>query len=231
MRNVAFVAATALATVLFLGILYVVRAQTPIASLASPAAISTATASATPAPTAAASTAGPTPAPPSPTPTATGTFADATYKFTVALPAPYRKSVPLSFDSQAGHPMAQDAFTPRTTADEAALSAVRCETACEIWNYVAHVAVYTDAAAQTPRQWFDAGGAGHATGEKVEDITIDGRAALKVTNGSRFALQYIVADRGRMYLIAYETHSLQPVPAGASTDKLDQIVASFRFLP
>jgi hypothetical protein len=150
----------------------------------------------------------------------------------VLLPAPYRKSLTLSFDAQpSGHPAAQDAFTPRTTGDEATLAAARCETACEIWNYVALIAVFTDASGQTPRQWFDAGGAGHATGEKVEDVSIDGRAALKVTNGSRFPLQFVVADRGRMYLMAYEVHSLQPVPAGASKETLDQILASFRFLP
>ncbi len=228
-------AATALATVLFLGGLYLVRGQTPgSTALASPVGIATATPTTTPAPSAISSTAASAaaaPASPTPVPTPTGTFADQTYKFSVVLPAPYRKSVTLSFDGQpSGHPAAQDAFTARTTADEATLAAVRCETACEIWNYVAFIAVYTDAAGQTPRQWFDSGGAGHATAEKVDDVTIDGRAALKVTNGSRL-LQYIVADRGRMYLMAYEVHSQQPVPAGASTDKLDQILASFRFLP
>ncbi|MEP7003427.1 MAG: hypothetical protein ABI888_02710 [Chloroflexota bacterium] len=236
-RNVAFVAATAFATLVFLGSLYVLRGQSPITTaLAPPVATATATAtvalaSTTPASTTAASAA-PASAAPTASPTASGTFADPTYKLAVVLPTPYRKSLTLSFDAQpSGHPAAQDAFTARTTADEATFAAVRCETACEVWNYVALIAVYTDAAGQTPRQWFDAGGAGHATGEKVDAVTIDGRAALKVTNGARFPLQYIVADRGRMYLLAYEVHSLQPVPAGASTDKLDQILASFRFLP
>lgn len=117
-------------------------------------------------------------------------------------------------------------------ADDAIAAAdTSCETACPVWNYVAHVAIFTDVPTQTPRQWFDGGGAGHAVGETTEDITIDGRLALKLTNGAGYPVQYIVADRGRMFRFTYTLRTDQPAPAGASKAKLDAILASIRFVP
>ena len=161
------------------------------------------------------------------------TYVNKTYKFSVVLPEPYRRSDKLSFSGlSAGHPAAQDAFTARTPEDDAIAAAdTHCETACAVWNYVAHVVVFTDVPTQTPRQWFDAGGAGHAVGETTADITIDGRSALKVINGAGYPVQYIVADRGRMFSLAYTLRTDQPAPAGASKEKLDAILASFKFVP
>lgn len=227
MRGLAFVASVAVVVLLFIAVYYATRTETPPAALASPSATPTASATATLTP--AASTAVPSP---TPSPTPTGLYVNQTYKFSVVLPTPYRRSATLSFDNNTtGHPAAQDAFTARTTADESVLAAQRCETACEIWNYVAFVAIYTDAAGQTPRQWFDAGGAGHAVGETVEDVTIDGRPGIKIANGSRYPVQYIVADRGRMCLMAYDIHSQQPIPPGATKDKLEAILTSFKLTP
>jgi hypothetical protein len=122
------------------------------------------------------------------------------YKFSLLLPAPYRNSARLSLASTGGRPAAQDAFTARTDADEATVSGTGCQTACPIWNYVAVVQIYTGAGSQTPRQWYTE--LGGAAGETIEDTTIDGRQAIKVTNGATYPLQYAVKDGDRIFQIA-----------------------------
>src|SRR5258708_4566300 len=73
-----------------------------------------------------------------PSPTPTGLYVNETWKFSVVLPTPYRRSSRLSLENTGGQrPAAQDAFTPRTDQDEAALSAQSCQTACPVWDFVA----------------------------------------------------------------------------------------------
>lgn len=159
------------------------------------------------------------------------TYVNTEYKFSVLLPSPYRKSERLSLPTTGQQrPAAHDAFTARTEADEVAVTGMGCQTACPIWNYVAVVIINTGARAQTPRDWYTS--AGGAVGQTIEDVTVDGRPAIKVTNGSRFELQYLVKDGDRMIEFAYQTYpSFSPVPVGAARDKLQQILTSFRFIP
>jgi len=139
----------------------------------------------------------------------------------------------LSFKSpppDPGQPKGSDAFTPRTPQDEASLTS-NCETDCEIWNYVARVEVWTDAGAMTAREWATSNRFGHASGEQIVDVTVDGHPAAKVTNGTRGPVAYVVANAGRMYVLSYKISDLFPVPPGGSKEKLEAILASFKFGP
>ena len=176
------------------------------------------------------STTAPTTAARSPTPTPIGLFVNETWKFSVVLPTPYRRSSRLSLENTGGQrPAAQDAFTARIEQDEAALAAQSCQTACPIWNFVAVVEVNTGAGSQTARQWYMSGGG--ATGERIEDITVDGRPAIRVIDGVPYPVQYIVKDGDRMFRIAYQIYGGVPAPAGATKDKVEAILSSFKFLP
>src|SRR5687767_2597974 len=77
-----------------------------------------------------------------PLPTA---YVNSQYKFSLSLPAPYRKSARLSNLNMGGRPAGQDVFTARTDADEATVAETGCQTACPIWDYVAVVQIYTGA--------------------------------------------------------------------------------------
>jgi hypothetical protein len=157
-------------------------------------------------------------------------YVNTEYRFSVALPSPYRKSARLSLATTSGQrPVAHDAFTARTDPDEGAVVSTNCETACPIWNYVAVVIVNTGAGSQTPRDWYTSSGG--AVGQTIEDVTVDGRQAIKVTNGSTYELQYFVKDADRMFRLGYLIYPLHAVPAGATKGKLEQILAGFRFTP
>ena len=215
MRNVAVLAAVLLAAVLGIALLSVVHSPA-----GQPAAVasSTATATATPAPSAAT---------PSPSPT-TFVYVNRTYGFSVTLPAPYRKSARLSGSSTTSGPVAFDGFTARTVEDETPLPGA-CDATCPLHNYVASVEVSTGVS-QTPREWYTARAS--AAGQRIDDVTVDGRPAIRVTNGAEIyvPVQLIVKDGDRMFRIGYQI-TRDPVPAGASHDKLDQILASFKFVP
>jgi hypothetical protein len=165
-----------------------------------------------------------------PLPTA---YVNSLYKFSLSLPVPYRKSVSLS-SVRAGQerPAAEDAFTVRTDGDEAAIGTIGCHTACPTWNYVAYVTVNTGTGAETPRQYYASQGG--TVGQVIEDTTVDGRPAIRVTNGARYPMQLIVKDSDRIVVVAYQIYPPAngiSFPAGASKEKLDQIIASFRFVP
>jgi hypothetical protein len=83
----------------------------------------------------------------------------------------------------------------------------------------------------TPRQWYESGRVGFSSGEQVEDTTLSGRPAVKITNGARYVVEYLVANAGRMYLIGSRPRIFDsyPPPAGASNEKLAAILASFTF--
>ncbi|MDQ2912792.1 MAG: hypothetical protein M3T56_05995 [Chloroflexota bacterium] len=165
-----------------------------------------------------------------PLPTA---YVNSLYKFSLELPVPYRNSALLSLAATGGQrPAGQDAFTARTDADEATVAGTGCQTACPIWNYVAVVTINMGSGSQTPRQWYSS--LSGAVGETIEDTTLDGRQAVKITNGVPYPLQYIVKDGDRMFRIAMQYYTPSPdmaAPAGASTRKLEQILTSFHFTP
>jgi hypothetical protein len=171
---------------------------------------------------------------PEPSPTPRGEYANQAFLYYLTLPDPYRKSEVLSQSSGGGPdvasgaiPASVEAFTARSVSDEQSLAGQRCETACPIWDYVAAVEYFTDF--MTPRQWYaKRGGVG---GETIEDLVIDGRAAIKVTNGGPYPVQIIVRDGNFMFRVGFQIYSTDPAraPAGASRAKLEQIVASFHF--
>jgi hypothetical protein len=223
MRNMAFVAAVILAVVVFVGALYLVRGQTPTSIvLASP----TVTAAATPAVTA-------TPAPsPTPSPTPTGLYVNSTYKFSVILPPPYRKSL-RAVNGTSTPERYQDAFTARSDAEEAVIDTSGCHTACPLWQYAAYVVVNTGTGSQTTRDWYTKEEGG-TTSQAIEDTLVDGRPAIRITNGARYTMQFIIKDGDRIVVVAYQIYGPEngmAVPAGATKEKLEAILASFKFLP
>ena len=171
----------------------------------------------------------------SPSPTATRptaqTYTNTTHGFLLALPEPYRRSARLSLASTGSQrPAAHDAFTARTEADEAGVSGEPCQTGvCSIWNYVAVVSINLGAGTQTPREWYTS--TSYSAGEVIEDTTVDGRSAAKITNGSRYPLQYVIKGGDRMFVVGYHIHPNLPVPTDATREKLEQILTSFRFVP
>jgi hypothetical protein len=235
-------ASTRRITAIVLVVLAVIAALAFAASRRSPAEQSTnASASPTAAPSSTLSTASPattisaTPngtAPTSSASAATGDrYTNPTLGFAVTLPAPYRRSAHLSMTFQGDKPAAQDAFTARTPADEDALANPPCETACRIWNYVALVQVFpNEAGTGTPRDWYQRSSG--AVGERIQDVTVDGRTAIRVDDGATYPVQYVIRDGARIFRVAYSIappELLGPPPAGASRDKLEQILASFHF--
>ncbi len=158
-------------------------------------------------------------------------FTDSTYRYGISVPSPYRLSGPLTVTFNGANPAAQDVFTAQTPEQEAAGSA-HCETACPIWDYTLEVVISANAGSMTPRQWYDAGHVGFSTQSTFEDITMSGRPALKIMGSARFPMEYLVADgRGQMFDLAYTIRPERPAPVGASLDKLEQMIASFRLLP
>ena len=167
-----------------------------------------------------------------PSPTPFGEYANPSLLYYFTLPAPYRRSDVLSSDHSGPDvasgklPATSEAFTVRTQSEEATLAAQRCDAACPIWNYVAVVEMYTNL--DSPRTWYTKRGG--AAGETIQDLVIDGRAAVKVTNGATYPVQIIINDRTWMLRVAYQLYAdFGPTPAGASQAKLEQILASFRF--
>ncbi len=222
--NVAFVGAVALAVLAVVVALNLLRPPSgQVATVPSASPTATATATATPTPTA-------TPSP-SPSPTQAGLYVNQTYKFSVVLPPPYRVST-RAINGTVTPERGQVAFTARTEADEASIDTSGCHTACPLWQGVAYVIINTGTGSQTPRQYYDAQGG--SVSQVIEDTTVDGRTAIKVTNGVPFPMQLIIKDGDRIYVVAYQIYPPEngmAMPAGATKEKLDAILASFTFLP
>jgi hypothetical protein len=213
----------ALVVIIYLLLSPVRTEQAPPVARAPQSASSTAAATPSAAPSAPAQS-------PTPSPVPTSVYVNPTYKFSVTLPAPYRRSARLSIENSGGSaPAAADAFTARSLEDEAALASQRCETACVIWNYAADIGVFTGTGTQTPRDFYNA--FQFSRDQQLEDLMIDGHQALKVTNSPSYPVEYLVKDGDRMFMLGYNIYQGFEVPAGASKEKLDAILMSFRFVP
>jgi hypothetical protein len=67
-------------------------------------------------------------------------------------------------------------------------------------------------------------------GETIQELTIDGRPAIRVTGGNTYPVQIVIEDQTWMLRVAYTISSeIGPAPPGASKEKLEQILASFHF--
>jgi len=221
--NIAFVGAVAvvaLAAIVAFNVMRPPANQVASVPSASPTATATATATATPTATPSAS----------PSPTPVGLYVNQTYRFSVVLPPPYRVSS-RAINGAVTPERGQVAFTARTEADEASIDTSGCHTACPLWQGAAYVIINTGTGAQTPRQYYDAQGG--AVGQVIEDTTVDGRTAIKVTNGVPFPMQFIIKDGDRIIVVAYQIYSGNgmEMPVGATKEKLDALLASFHFLP
>jgi len=197
------------------------RTEIPAARLGQPPATQA------PPPTAQAQSATPSP---TPSPTPSTLYGDQTWKFSVALPAPYRHSARLSIASTgAQRPAAQEVFTARTESDEAAVALQTDETASPVWNYVAVVHVFTGTGNQTPRDFYNA--FSFSRDQILEDVVVDGHQALKVTSAASYPVEYLIKDGDRMFMLGYSIYQSFDVPTGATKEKLDAILASFKFAP
>lgn len=160
-------------------------------------------------------------------------YVNSVYKFSLELPPPYRKTDRLSIvDTGGTRPAAQDAFTARTPGDEITSGQGCGHTACAIWNYVAVVEAWPDEASTgAPREWYQR--YSYAEGERFQELTVDGRPAVRIDGGATYPVQYIVRDGTRVFRVAYLIYppAFAPPPVGASRDKLEQILRSFRFAP
>ena len=188
-------------------------------------------ASPTPTPTATVTPTSTATASPTPSPTQTGLYTSQTYKFSVVLPPPYRPST-RAINGAVSPQRGQVAFTARTEADEASIDTSGCHTVCPLWQGVAYVIINTGTGSQTPRQYYDSQGG--SVSQVIEDTTVDGRTAIKVTNGVPFPMQFIIKDGDRIFVVAYQIYPPEngmAMPAGATKEKLDAILASFKFLP
>jgi hypothetical protein len=225
--NIAFVGAVA---VVALAAIVAFNALRPPSNQVAgvPSASPTATATATPTPTAT-----PTATPSaSPSPTPVGLYVNQTYKFSLVLPPPYRQST-RAIIGVVTPPAEQFAFTARTEADEASIDTSGCHTACPLWQAAAYVIVSPGTGTQTPREYY-AKEVGASTSEKIEDTTVEGRPAIKITTGAVYATAYVIKDGDRTFLIGYRLYGPEngmAIPTGASKEKLDAILASFKFLP
>src|SRR2546430_13013019 len=82
-------------------------------------------------------------------------------------------------------------------------------------KYAAEVEVWTNAPSMTAREWADdPNRAGWLAGQRVEDFTLNGRAAARIIDGARGPLTYVVANGGRMDVISYKVYQGLAGPAG-----------------
>ena len=52
-----------------------------------------------------------------------------------------------------------------------------------------------------------------------------------MTNAPSYPVEYLVKDGDRMFMLGYNIYQSFDVPAGATKEKLDAILASFKFVP
>jgi hypothetical protein len=99
-------------------------------------------------------------------------------------------------------------------------------------DYVALVEIWPDEASTgAPREWYQR--YSYSAGERFQDMIVDGRPAVRIDGGATYPVQYIIRDGTRLFRVAYLIYppDFGPTPFGASRDKLEQILTSFRFIP
>jgi hypothetical protein len=200
-----------LAVVLVLGV-YLARPQGPPVAVspsatATPSARPTSTTIATPSPAAASAT------------QPSARYVNAAMLFSIEIPAPWRRATcgGTSLGPLDGAPFAYDTFVPvpdrdLTLGDTGGLPVDQIV-----------VRAQANPEAMTPRQWKEAGRAGAALGEKVEDMTLAGRTALLISE--RDLETILVAYMGYMYAIGSEPRTRTTTAAERAA-----IVRSIRFL-
>jgi len=158
-------------------------------------------------------------------------YASQTLGYSVQLPAGWRRSSVLSAMVNNGNlKVGHELFTIRSTADEAGV--LNDPGPGAGWSYVAVVEQWRDPLAWTPMAWAtDPLLAGWAQGQVVENATLDGHVAAKVTNGPRFSVAYYVYDAGRMFVVGYKIDAPDWKPSAATESDLQAIVASFHITP
>jgi hypothetical protein len=158
-------------------------------------------------------------------------YASQSLGYSVQLPAAWRRSTALSALVNNGSlKVGHEVFTVRSTADEAGV--LNDPGPGAAWSYVAVVEQWRDPLAWTPMAWAtDPLLAGWAQGQVVENATIDGHVAAKVTNGPRFSVAYYVYDAGRMFVVGYKIDRPDWKPSAATESDLRAIVASFHITP
>ena len=151
--------------------------------------------------------------------------------YDVQLPGPWRRSTVLSANVHNGNlKVGHEVFTIRTVADESGV--LNDPGPGAAWSYVAVVEQWRDPSGWTPIAWAtDPLLAGWAQGQVVENATIDGHVAAKVTNGPRFSVAYYVQDRDRMFVVGYKVDAPDWKPSAAAEADLRAIVASFHITP
>lgn len=158
-------------------------------------------------------------------------YVSPTLAYSVQLPGAWRRSSALSAMVDNGNlKVGHEVFTIRSASDEA--SAIVDPGPGAAWSYVAVVEQWRDPAGWTAMAWStDPLLAGWAQGQVVENATIDGHAATKVTNGPRFSVAYYVYDAGRMFVVGYKVDAPDWKPSAATEADLRAIVASFHVTP
>jgi hypothetical protein len=161
----------------------------------------------------------------------TAPFASQTLGYEVQLPGTWRRSSTLSALVRNGTlKLGHDVFTIRSVADEA--GALVDPGPGAAWSYVAVVEQWRDPSGWSAMAWAtDPLLAGWAKGQVVESAVIDGRAAVKITNGPRFSVAYYVQDGARMFVVGYKIDAPDWKPSAATEAELRAIVASFHITP
>ena len=161
----------------------------------------------------------------------TTAYVSSTLGYSVQLPAAWRRTSVLSAMVNNGNlKVGHEVFTIRSVADEAGV--LNDPGPGAAWSYVAVVEQWRDPLAWTPMAWAtDPLLAGWAKGQVVENATIDGHVAAKVTNGPRFSVAYYVYDAGRMFVVGYKVDAPDWKPSAATESDLQAIVATFHINP
>src|SRR5258708_1772782 len=121
----------------------------------------------------------------------------------------------------------QDLFTRRTPEAERATVGGDTGGPAFFWTLVIQVDRNRDG--PTLRQWAAEGHVGARVGQRIEDATIDGRAAINVTAGGSGDVNYLVARGDDVVSIRYNTQG--DPPAGATKADLDLMVAGIKLAP
>jgi WD40 repeat protein len=147
--------------------------------------------------------------------------------YSIVLVEGWRRSDLLSLRAPgSGVLVGDDVFTRRTPEDERANIGGETGGPAGFWTLTVEVDKNRDGLGL--REWVAEGHVGFASGQRIDDATIDGRPAVNVT-GSPGGVNYLVARGDDIVSVRYSTHG--DPPAGATKVDLDLMVASIRLAP